>query len=60
MVRMVRDAVRKGELLNYFDREVNTLYWHSANKSAAMTNLENYLNGIVDTGDYVKLLSCVG
>lgn len=53
---MVRDVVRKGELFNYFDKEVNTLYRHTTKKRAAMKNLANFLSGTVDSGDYMRLL----
>ena len=59
MVKKIESVVRRGELLDYFDREVNILHWQSQNKPQALEDLANYLGGIIRSGDYMRLLRCV-
>ena len=59
MVKKIESVVRRGELPDYFDSEVNILHWQSQNKPQAMEALANYLGGIIRSGDYMRLLRCV-
>lgn len=50
----VRDALRSGKLIMYYNRDVNLLTKYHAH---AMENVGNYLERIIKNGRYASLLS---
>lgn len=50
----VRDALKSGKLIMYYNRDVNLLTKYHA---IAMENVGNYLDRIIKNGGYASLLS---